>query len=73
MAVDVPAFAVKANISIGAGDAFNAGFLYGVRQGWPPEQALRFGNAVAALTVASDRGVLGSPSLADVEAFLERN
>jgi sugar/nucleoside kinase (ribokinase family) len=73
VAVDIPAFAVKANISIGAGDAFNAGFLYGVRQGWSPEQALRFGNAVAALTVASDRGVLGSPGLAEVEAFLKSN
>ena len=73
VAVDIPAFAVKANISIGAGDAFNAGFLYGVQQDWPLEQALRFGNAVAALTVASDRGVLGSPSLAEVELFLNSN
>ena len=34
------------------------------------EQALRFGNAVAALVVSSPRGVLDSPSLAEVEAFL---
>lgn len=68
--VDVPGFKVEAHISVGAGDAFNAGFLYGVQQNWPPEQALRFGNAVAALTVAGDRGVLGAPSMAEVKAFL---
>jgi sugar/nucleoside kinase (ribokinase family) len=69
--IDTPGFAVKTHISVGAGDAFNCGFLYGAQQGWPPEQALRFGNAVAALVVASDRGVLGAPSLAGVEAFLD--
>lgn len=68
--VDTPGFAVEAKISIGAGDAFNAGFLYGVRQGWTPPAALRFGNAVAALVVSNDRGVLGAPILAQVDEFL---
>jgi sugar/nucleoside kinase (ribokinase family) len=71
--VDVPGFAVRANISVGAGDAFNAGFLYGVKQAWPPKQALRFGNAVAALVVTGERGVLDAPTLAQVEAFLQAN
>jgi sugar/nucleoside kinase (ribokinase family) len=69
--VDVPGFAVEARISVGAGDAFNAGFLYGMRQGWPLDQPLRFGNAVAALVVASGRGVLGAPAMAEVERFLD--
>ena len=68
--VDVPGFRVGAKASVGAGDAFNAGFLYGVHQDWPPEQAIRFGNAVAALVVAGEQGVLDSPTLAQVEAFL---
>jgi sugar/nucleoside kinase (ribokinase family) len=68
--VDAPGFAVKANISVGAGDAFNAGFLYGVKQGWPVAEAARFGNAVAALTISGERGVLGAPGLAEVEGFL---
>ena len=66
----VPAFPVAANVSVGAGDSFNAGLLYGLQAGWPLRQALRFANAVAALVVGSARGVLDSPSLAEVESFL---
>ena len=68
--VDAPGFTVEANISIGAGDAFNVGFLYGIRQDWAPAAALRFGNAVAALVVSNGRGVLGAPTLAQVDEFL---
>lgn len=66
----VPAFAVEANVSVGAGDAFNVGFLHAIRQGWDGERALAFGNGVAALVVASPRGILDAPSLEEVEAFL---
>lgn len=68
--IHVPAFQVEINISVGAGDSFNAGFLYGVQQGWEWEQALRFGNATAALVVSGSRGILDSPSLQQVESFL---
>lgn len=68
--IHVPAFPVAVNISVGAGDSFNAGFLYGVRQGWELAEALRFGNAVAALVVASERGIFDAPSLAAVETLL---
>lgn len=71
--IDAPGFAVQARVSVGAGDAFNVGFLYGVTQEWPPERALRFGNAVAALLVTGERGVLDAPTLVQVEAFLEEN
>lgn len=68
--VDVAGFVVLAHISVGAGDSFNVGFLYGVKQGWPLEKAISFGSAVAALVVSGKRGALGGPSLAEVEAFL---
>ncbi|MFN8440583.1 MAG: carbohydrate kinase family protein [Caldilineaceae bacterium] len=68
--IHVPAFKVASNISVGAGDSFNAGFLYGVQQGWSWEQALRFGNATAALVVSGSRGILDSPTLQQVESFL---
>ncbi|MBI1881630.1 MAG: hypothetical protein HYR94_25920 [Chloroflexi bacterium] len=71
MQIDMPGFAVPAHISVGAGDSFNVGFLYGVRQGWSLEEAVRFGNAVAALVASGDRGVLGGPSLSEVETFLD--
>ena len=66
----VPGFAVEARTTVGAGDAFNAGFLLGIRQGWPPSRAARFGNATAALVVSSANGVLGSPDRRRVQALL---
>ena len=68
--VDAPAFAVEANISVGAGDAFDAGFLWGVHRGLDAAQALRVGNAVAALVVSGERGVLDAPTWDRVDAFL---
>lgn len=68
--VTVPAFPVDARISVGAGDSFNVGFLYAIHRGRSAREALRFGNAVAALVVSSDRGVLGAPTLEEVESFL---
>jgi sugar/nucleoside kinase (ribokinase family) len=70
---DVPAFDVEANISVGAGDAFNAGFLCGVQRELSPEQAIRFGNAVAALVVSGEKGVLDAPTWRQVETFLATN
>lgn len=47
--------------SIGAGDAFNAGFIIGVLENWPYEKALRFASKVAA---SSLKGSGGTSSLA---------
>lgn len=66
LCVDAPAFPVQAVISVGAGDSFNAAFLYGVQQGWSPTRAIRFGAATAALVISGDRGTLGAPTLAEV-------
>jgi sugar/nucleoside kinase (ribokinase family) len=63
----IPAFAVNAHTTVGAGDSFNAGFLYALHQGHPPPVAARFANAVAALVVASAQGALGAPTLSQVE------
>ncbi len=70
-AVAVPAFAVSAQGTVGAGDAFNAGFLYATVQGLPVDAAVRFANGVAALVVASTQGALGAPTLAAVEELLQ--
>jgi sugar/nucleoside kinase (ribokinase family) len=35
----------------GAGDNFVAGFLTGLNRGWPPEEAARFANATAAVSI----------------------
>jgi len=48
----VPAFRVSPRNPTGAGDAFNAGFVYGRLQGWSLERTARFANAVGAFHVA---------------------
>lgn len=63
----VPAFEVDDASPVGAGDAFNAGFLYGVQREWPLQRAARFANAVASLVVRAARGALGAAPFADVE------
>jgi sugar/nucleoside kinase (ribokinase family) len=33
----------------GAGDAFNAGMIYGLHEGWDLEKSMRFGTAMATI------------------------
>ena len=71
--VDVPGFQVESRISVGAGDAFNVGFLLGAQQGWPLTRSVRFANGLAAMIVMSANGVLNAPTLVKLEAFLASN
>lgn len=70
--LNVPGFKVNSRISVGSGDAFNAGFLSGVKQRWSLKRALRFANGLAALIVSSAKGVLDAPTMAQVDAFLAK-
>ena len=67
------AFAVKTGSTVGAGDSFNAGFLLAVDEGMEPQAALRFANAVAALVVEAKNGVLGAPTLDQVQELLHKS
>ncbi len=67
---DVAGFQVEAKFTVGAGDSFNAGFLFGLTHGWPLERAARFANATAALVVSGSQGVLGCPDRAHIDHFL---
>lgn len=55
---------------IGAGDAFAAGFAYGLLQGWAPRDCARAGNAIAAYALAGTGDWETLPRLAEVEADL---
>lgn len=66
----MPAFAVAAVDSTGAGDTFHGAFAYGLVRGMPWEPLLRFSSAAAALCCTRMGARLGIPSLAEVEAFL---
>jgi sugar/nucleoside kinase (ribokinase family) len=68
---DAKGYPVKAEVTVGAGDSFNAGFLYALAQGLPVARVLAFANATASIVVAGGRSVLGAPTRAQVEAFLE--
>ena len=50
----IPALAVAAINSNGAGDALTAGLVHGVLAGWALNQSVRFANACAALTMTSN-------------------
>jgi 2-dehydro-3-deoxygluconokinase len=55
---------------VGAGDAFAAGFAYGLLQGWSPADCARAGNVIAAGALAGTGDWETLPRLADVQAEL---
>ena len=65
-----PGYEVDTVDPTGAGDSFNAGFLYGVLNGWVHERSLRLANACGALATMAVGGTGGFRSLAEVQAFL---
>ena len=54
----------------GAGDAFNAGFVFGRLSGWPIGECLMWGNACGALTAAHPSGSGAFTDRDEVEAFI---
>lgn len=69
--ITAPGFEVAMVDSVGAGDAFNAGFIVARLQGSTLETSLRWGNAVAALTITRS-GARSTPSTDEVESLLSR-
>ena len=65
----MPGFAVDVVDTTGAGDAFNAGFIAARTVTRDVSEALRWGNAVAALAVTKP-GARSTPTVEDVEALL---
>jgi 2-dehydro-3-deoxygluconokinase len=55
---------------VGAGDAFAAGFAYGLLHGWAPADCARAGNVIAAGALAGTGDWETLPRLADVESEL---
>jgi ribokinase len=70
----VPAFAVKAIDTVGAGDCFNGAFAVGLLEGLDPEGAARFASAAAAISVTRRGAQASMPSRSEVDEFLaQRN
>ncbi len=66
-----PAYKVKTIDTTGAGDAFHAGYLYGLLEGYDLAERLRWGAAVAALKCTKPGARTGIPSLNEVKKFLK--
>lgn len=68
--IEAPAFPVQAVDTTGAGDAFDAGFVFAYASGLSLREALTFANACGALKVTR-KGSQASPSLSEVVNFLK--
>jgi ribokinase len=68
----IPAFKVEVVDTTGAGDAFNGGFAVALAEGKSLEEAIRFGNATAALSVTRPGTAPSMPTRAEVEALLQK-
>jgi len=68
--VRVPSLPVAVVDTVGAGDNFDAGFLYGYLHGWPLEKSLRLGTVCGALSTRAAGGVAGQPTLDEVLTYL---
>ena len=64
--IEAPAYPTKVADTIGAGDAFAAGLVHALSQGWTTERAADFANRVGAL-VASRSGAIPSWNLEELQ------
>jgi sugar/nucleoside kinase (ribokinase family) len=69
--VRVDSIPVNVVDTVGAGDSFDAGFLYGYLNGWPLEKSLRLACVCGALSTQCEGGTDGQPTLSDAMTFLE--
>lgn len=64
-------FRIEVLNTLGAGDAFASGFLYGYLKGWGWQKSARMGNATGAIVVTRQGCANSMPTLADALAFVE--
>jgi sugar/nucleoside kinase (ribokinase family) len=61
--VRVPSLPVKVVDTVGAGDSFDAGFVYGYLQGWPLERTLHAATVCGALSTRKSGGTAAQATL----------
>ncbi len=66
----IPAYQVQAVDTVAAGDAFVSGFATGIAEGLPVAEAVRLGNAAAAISVTRPGAQPSLPTRAEVNQFL---
>ena len=65
-------FEVEARSTLGAGDTFKAGCVYGLLKGMSDEELVRFASACSAIAISRFPLPLNPPTLAEVNKILER-
>ncbi len=69
--ISIPIYEVNAIDALGAGDAFAAGFLAGIVNGWDLTRTGKFANAVGAFCVTELGATTGVRHQSVIEAFIE--
>ncbi len=69
----VPSFRVREVDPTGAGDCFDAAFVFGLLERWDLEKAARFANAVGALATTKKGPMEGAPTLDEVMEFMRNS
>ena len=65
----LPALPVEPVDTVGAGDTFDAGFLYGFLNGWELEDSLRLAIACGSLSTRAAGGTAAQPTLAEARQY----
>ena len=68
--IDAAPFPVEVYNTLGAGDAFASGFIYGHLSGWGWEKSACLGNATGAIVVTRHGCANFMPTMSEVEAFV---
>ncbi|NHJ04955.1 MAG: carbohydrate kinase [Candidatus Heimdallarchaeota archaeon] len=67
---EIPSFEVETKDTTGAGDGFNAGFIYGLVRNLTLEESALIGNAVGAIVVQKKGAMVSLPTIEELEKFL---
>jgi len=59
----VPALKVDVVDTVGAGDTFDAGFIYGYLRGWSLNRSLELAVVCGSLSTQASGGTIGQPTL----------
>jgi len=70
--ISLGAFKVKSVDTTGAGDNFNAGFIYGFLNGFSTRKCLEMANACGAISTTEIGGTTASPRLKELKNFLKK-
>jgi sugar/nucleoside kinase (ribokinase family) len=68
--INAQAINVEVCDTVGAGDSFDAGFIYGYLAGWEPERMLNFANICGGLSTLKAGGTNGQPTFEEASEYL---